>query len=67
VRLRSASPHACRFTVVRHGQPVYRQEGTELDWQPDEPGKYRLEAELNILGEWTPWIYTNPLELTPPK
>ncbi|NIA13754.1 MAG: hypothetical protein GWP08_06700 [Nitrospiraceae bacterium] len=42
-----------------------RYEGIELDWQPGQPGKYRVEAELNILDEWTPWIYTNPLELTP--
>lgn len=65
VRLRAASPQACRFTVVRNGEPVHRYEGTELDWQPGQPGKYRVEAELNILDEWTPWIYTNPLELTP--
>ena len=62
-RLRAASPHACRFIIVRGGRPVYRHEGTELDWQPDRPGKYRLEAELHILEEWAPWIYTNPVEL----
>ena len=65
VRLRAASPQACRFTVVRDGEPVHRSEGAALDWQPVQPGKYRVEAELDILGEWTPWIYTNPLELTP--
>jgi hypothetical protein len=65
VRLKAASPHACRFTVLRNGEPVHHEEGTELDWQPDKPGKYRVEAELNILDEWTPWVYTNPLELTP--
>ena len=65
VRLRAASPQACRFTVVRNGEPVHHYEGIELDWKPAQPGKYRIEAELNILDEWTPWIYTNPLELTP--
>ena len=64
-RLRAASPHACRFTVLMNGETVYQLEGSELDWEPEGPGKYRLEVELRILDEWIPWIYTNPLELTP--
>ncbi|MCP4644049.1 MAG: hypothetical protein GY851_26640, partial [bacterium] len=64
VRLRAASPHAGRFTVVKDGEQVYQCEGTELDWRPEGPGKYRVEVELDIVDEWTPWIYTNPLELT---
>ncbi len=34
-----------------------------LDTTPPGPGRYRLEAELKILGEWTPWVYTNPIRL----
>lgn len=63
VRLRAASPHACRFSVVHHGQMLYQAEGSEMKWAPPGPGKYRLEAELNILGEWVPWVYTNSLTL----
>lgn len=58
-----ASPIPCRFTVLKHGEPVHEQEGREFTWQPDGPGKYRVEARLNIRGEWVPWVYTNPLEL----
>ncbi len=65
VRLVAASPHHCRFTLLRHGVPVHQETGTMLDWRPKEPGKYRIEAELDILGEWTPWVYTNPIELLP--
>ncbi len=65
VRLVAASPHHCRFTLLRHGVPVHQETGTMLDWRPTEPGKYRIEAELDILGEWTPWVYTNPIELLP--
>jgi hypothetical protein len=65
-RLRVASPHACRFTIVRDGETAHRAAGTELDWAADRPGKYRVEAELDVRGEWTPWVYTNPIELTPP-
>jgi len=63
ITLRVAAPHRCRFTILRHGEPVRQQVGTSMSWQPEEPGKYRVEAELEILGEWTPWVYTNPLAL----
>ncbi|HDP34427.1 MAG TPA: hypothetical protein ENN29_04890 [Candidatus Hydrogenedentes bacterium] len=58
-----ASPHRCRVTILRHGEKVHQSEGVIVDWQPTVPGKYRVEAELNILGEWTPWVYTNPIEV----
>lgn len=29
----------------------------------EEPGRYRLEAELRYMGEWVPWVYTNPITL----
>ena len=58
-----SSPYRSRITIKRHGQQVYQAEGVLVDWQPTEPGKYRIEAELNVLGEWIPWVYTNPIEL----
>ena len=61
--LLAAAPFACRFTVLRNGVQVHQQEGTSMEWKPTEAGKYRVEAELNILGEWTPWVYANPLEV----
>ena len=57
--LAASSPHRCRFTVLKNGVQVYQTVGVMMDWQPKEPGKYRVEAELDILGEWTPWVYTN--------
>jgi len=63
VRLRSAAPHVGRFTVVHDGQPIYQMVGLELDWQPREPGNYRVEVELYIVDEWVPWIYSNPLKI----
>jgi hypothetical protein len=58
-----SSPHRCRMTIMKDGQQVYQTIGVLMDWQPKEPGKYRIEAELDILGEWIPWVYTNPVEL----
>ncbi len=62
-KLIAASPHHCRFTVLRHGEPVHRDTGYEIEWQPGKPGKYRVEAELLIRNEWVPWVYTNPIEI----
>lgn len=62
-QLIAASPHYCRFTLLRHGVPVHQETGTMFTYQPTEPGKYRVEAELDIVGEWTPWVYTNPIDL----
>lgn len=63
----AAAPHPCRFTVLRNGEPVYQENAFSIRWQADKPGKYRVETELDILGEWTPWIYANPIELTEPE
>lgn len=60
----AAAPHTCRFTVLRHGVPVHQETGLSIRWPVNEPGKYRVEAELNILDEWVPWIYANPIEIT---
>lgn len=62
-RLVARSPLPCRFTVARDGTTVFQQEGRSLDWAPPGPGKYRVEAELRVLGDWVPWVYANPIEL----
>jgi hypothetical protein len=64
VTLRAAAPHQGRFTVLRDGAVQHQSEGRSLDWTPSESGKYRVEVDLMILDEWTPWIYANPIELT---
>ncbi len=64
LRLRAASPVPCRFTVVHDGSVVHQAEGRDFEWRAQASGKYRVEAELNILGEWTPWVYTNPIAVT---
>jgi len=63
LKLQAAAPNHCRFTVVKDGENVTQSEGTELVFAVTQPGKYRVEAELNILSEWTPWIYANPIEV----
>ncbi len=63
--LRAAAPAPCRLSVLRDGEPVFRSEGAACAWPVDRPGSYRVEAELKIVGEWTPWIYANPITVTP--
>jgi hypothetical protein len=62
-RLRAVSPLPCRFTIVKDGAAVMQQEGRAVDWTPSGPGKYRVEAELKVSGDWVPWVYANPIEL----
>jgi hypothetical protein len=61
--LRACFPHHCRFTIIHDGQPVHVAEGRELSWRAEQSGKYRVEAELKVRNKWTPWVYTNPMEL----
>ena len=63
VHLRAASPVPCRFTVVHDGTVTHQAEGRELDWPVTQPGKYRIEAEVDIQDAWIPWVYTNPIEI----
>jgi hypothetical protein len=62
-RLLALSPLPCRFSVFKNGTRVHQAEGRSAEWTPPGPGKYRVEAELSILGEWVPWVFANPIEL----
>jgi len=62
-QLCAASPLPCRFTILKDGITIHSGEGRALNWRPGGPGKYRVEAELKILGQWVPWVYANPIQL----
>jgi len=64
LELWTASPYPCRFTVMRNGVQLAQETALSLKLELHDPGKYRIEAELRILDEWTPWVYTNPIEVT---
>ena len=49
--------------MIKDGEPVLQKEGRSIEWTPSGPGKYRVEAELWIRGEWVPWVYANPIAL----
>jgi hypothetical protein len=62
-RLHARSPIPCRFTLVKDGKVAGQQQGRTADWTPSGPGQYRVEAELVALGEWVPWVYSNPIRV----
>ncbi|HRI87759.1 MAG TPA: hypothetical protein PK869_05830 [Candidatus Hydrogenedentes bacterium] len=63
--LRAESPVPCRFTLVHNGVAGAVQEGRHFESKVTEPGIYRLEAELYIVNEWVPWVYTNHIRAMP--
>jgi len=62
-RLHARSPVPCRFTIMKDGEKAFQAEGRNLDWAPPGSGKYRVEAEVKVAGEWVPWVYANPIQL----
>lgn len=63
LKLRAATPLPCKFTLKRNGDTVQENETASFEFAVKDPGKYRVETQLNILGEWTPWIYSNQIEV----
>lgn len=61
--LRAASPYPCRFTLMKDGAQAAQGEGRTFAHAVAETGNYRIEAEFEIAGEWTPWVYTNPIRV----
>ncbi len=62
-KLTVASPLPGRVTIFRDGNQIHQTEGRTVEVPVDAPGKYRANFEVKILDEWTPWVYTNPLQL----
>ncbi|MEZ6072459.1 MAG: hypothetical protein R3C10_19905 [Pirellulales bacterium] len=46
---------------------IEEHESHELDTTVDEPGVYRVEVLLTLVGEPRPWILTNPFYVRPPR
>lgn len=48
--------------LLCHGKEIERAEGkSECEFGVREPGAYRVEAWLNLDGEYRPWILSNPI------
>jgi hypothetical protein len=54
-------PRRARIRLIRNGALFRETTGTELSLTIREPGVYRAEAYLRILGRHRAWIFSNPL------
>jgi hypothetical protein len=54
-------PHKARIRIIRNGVPLHEAAQRELTVTIREPGAYRIEAALRILGRCRPWIFSNPI------
>jgi hypothetical protein len=57
-------PYKARIRLVRNGSSFHQTTGKKLALTLREPGIYRIEACLNILGRYRPWIFSNPIYVT---
>jgi hypothetical protein len=64
-RLVAELPVAARVRLLRDGSEVaFAPRGERFEHAVDQPGVYRVEAWVEIGGEWRPWIYSNPIYLS---
>jgi hypothetical protein len=62
LKLTATLPLPAYLRLLRGGREVAKSEGkAEFEFAVQEPGVYRLEAWLQLDGEWRPWIFTNPI------
>jgi hypothetical protein len=62
--LRALFPHKARIRLIRNGSLFRQDTAAELCVNLDEPGVYRIEADLKAFGRYRPWIFSNPLYVT---
>jgi hypothetical protein len=51
----------CDLRLLRNGETVHRVTGSEVSFQAEAPGVYRVEAWVDLGSEERPWIYSNPI------
>lgn len=62
LKLTARLPLPALVRVLRHGKEVAKFEGkADCEFAVKETGAYRLEAWLELDGEWRPWIFSNPI------
>jgi hypothetical protein len=62
--LKAFSPFRGKFVLMHNGVKKDEQQGVDYAFTPKEPGQYRLEVFLNVLGKDQLWLLTNPITIT---
>ena len=47
--------------IIKDGTVIREEIGREMTGSISEPGVYRVEAYLRVLGKYLPWIFSNPI------
>lgn len=58
-------PLSGRIRVIRNGQQIHAVNASSLSLEVDEPGVFRVEAQLHAHGSFRTWIVSNPIYLRP--
>jgi len=62
LKLSAKVPVPAYLRLIRDGKEVAKFDGkSKFEFVVKEPGVYRLEAWLQLDGEWRPWIFANPI------
>ena len=59
--LRAHFPLPAYIRLLRNGEEIAATEAQSLNHRLERPGVYRVEAWLEVGGEWRTWIYSNPV------
>lgn len=63
LKLRALFPVPCSIRLIKDGREILALEGDSLEYEPTEPGVYRVEGWLDVGGERRGWLYANPVYL----
>lgn len=62
LKLTAKMPLPAKVRLLRQGEVVAMSEDkASFEFNVKENGAYRLEAWLELDGEWRPWIFSNPI------
>ena len=59
--LKALFPLPATIRLILNGEEISVTEARSLTHRLDRPGVYRVEAWLEVDGEWRTWIYSNPV------
>jgi hypothetical protein len=59
--LTATLPATAKIRIIKDGTVIKEEIGRELTDSISEPGVYRVEAYLRVLGKYRPWIFSNPI------
>jgi hypothetical protein len=63
LKLHAQAPLPVEWKLIRNGKGIREASGATFDFAVAEPGNYRIEAWLNVAGDATIWILSNPVYL----